>query len=145
MLEEAVRNCHSYAGVLRYLNIRPAGGSQSHIKRKIESFNINTSHFTGQASNKGKTFEKLRLTPEIVLVKRDSGRRQYAYLLRRSLIDKGVPHQCSICSIDSWLGSKLVLQVDHINGDWLDDRFENLRFLCPNCHSQTSNYGNKSV
>lgn len=49
-------------------------------------------------------------------------------------------YRCSKCSLDSWQGESIVLDLDHINGDNCDNRLENLRYLCPNCHSQTDTY-----
>lgn len=51
-----------------------------------------------------------------------------------------IEYKCSKCGIDSWNGETIVLDLDHINGIRNDDRLENLRFLCPNCHSQTDTY-----
>ena len=56
-------------------------------------------------------------------------------------------YKCSgkdCCNKGEWLGKPLVLQLDHINGVRDDHRLENLRFLCPNCHSQTDTYGGKN-
>lgn len=56
-----------------------------------------------------------------------------------------IEYKCSFCgNIGEWNGSKLVLQLDHINGINNDNRLENLRFLCPNCHSQTKTYSGKN-
>jgi ribosomal protein L24E len=64
-------------------------------------------------------------------------RRTKTLVLRRCLIEVGIPHECFVCKRGpTWEGLPLVLQIDHVNGDWSDDRQENLRFLCPNCHSQ---------
>ena len=57
-------------------------------------------------------------------------------ILKENLIE----YKCGICKIDSWNDQKLSLHLDHINGKNGDHRLENLRWLCPNCHSQTSTY-----
>ena len=57
----------------------------------------------------------------------------------------GREYKCEICGIDPlWNGKELRLQVDHKNQNWLDDSPENLRFACPNCHSQTHTYAGKN-
>ena len=54
---------------------------------------------------------------------------------------KGVKEECVLCGQNnSWNGMKLVLQLDHINGNNKDNRIENLRILCPNCHTQTETF-----
>lgn len=58
----------------------------------------------------------------------------------RHLILEFLEYKCSICEISEWNKKDLVLEVDHINGIGNDNRIENLRFLCPNCHSQTDTF-----
>ena len=134
----AVKESTSIYGVLRNLGKKLAGGSHSHYSRRIKSLGLDTSHFTGQAHNKGKRSER-KIDPSLLLVLRSEGNRQKSSRLVKALLLCGVEHCCSKCGqLPHWLGNPLTLDVDHINENWLDDRQENLRFLCPNCHSQFS-------
>ncbi|MGB1107008.1 MAG: HNH endonuclease signature motif containing protein [Candidatus Puniceispirillaceae bacterium] len=54
-------------------------------------------------------------------------------------------YECSGCGIKDWNGQPISLQLDHINGDNKDNRLENVRWLCPNCHSQTSTWGTRNM
>ncbi|ABG93247.1 conserved hypothetical protein [Rhodococcus jostii RHA1] len=147
VLEQAVAESTSYAGVMRYLGLKPAGGTHAHLRRRINTLGIDTSHFTGQAHTKGKRARN-RMTWQEILIRRPAGsRRVQPHLLRRALIEAGVPYKCVACGVqDEWCGLPLILHVDHIRGDPSDSRLQEVRFLCPNCHSQTPSWaGRKSL
>ncbi len=144
LLGEAVANSIGIADVLRYLQIPLTGGAHAHISRKIKRFGIDMSHFLGQAHMRNRPSVR-RLDPEQVLVARSPGsRRPKPRILRRARRESGVPYSCAVCGIGAWWnGEPIVLHVDHVNGDWLNNRLENLRFLCPNCHSQTPTFAGR--
>jgi hypothetical protein len=50
-------------------------------------------------------------------------------------------YECEVCSVSDWQGKPITLHVDHINGDPSNDHPDNLRLICPNCHSQTKFLG----
>lgn len=132
------------AEVIRKLGTRWSGGKQGHIKRRITEFGLDTSHFLGQAHGRGKA-GKRKSASDILCLREGSNRRTPAHYLRRALCELGVSHKCSTCGLEPWWNKKgLTLQVDHINNRWWDDRKENLRFLCPNCHSQTEGFSVKN-
>lgn len=146
LLEPLVKQASSVAQVARMLGIPLQGGSHSNLSRRIKKYQLDTSHFTGQGHMKGK-HSLSRKTADQILIKYDPVMgREDAYRLRRAMFEIGVKHQCIECGIGPEYNNKLlVLEIDHINNDWSDNRRENLQFICPNCHSQkTASDGSKA-
>lgn len=139
----AVASSRSIAQVMRVIGMRPAGGSHFHLSKRIKRVGLDTTHFLGQSSRRGTV--QPRLPAEAILVRRspDSPRAK-PHMLRRALIESGTAAECVWCGTSGlWRSRPLVLHVDHIDGDVANCLAENLRFLCPNCHSQTSTYCRK--
>jgi hypothetical protein len=66
--------------------------------------------------------------------------------LRLRLIKEGIKEEkCEICGIEDWLGERLAFELDHIDGNSNNHLLENLRIVCPNCHSQTETYRAKNI
>jgi hypothetical protein len=140
-LRVAVAESVSIAEVLRRLGREGSGTQRAHVHRWIAEDELTTEHFLGQAHQRGKSRPALARRPEDILVKHDGARRTRTVVLRRALHEMGVPDECADCGVGpEWLGKPMTLEVDHINGDWSDDRLENLRLLCPNCHAVTSTW-----
>lgn len=139
-LAAAAAAARNITEVMRLLGIRVSGGSHAHISRQLKRFGVDTSHFTGSVHNRGVRCR--RMSPEDLLVVLPEGSRRIPGVrLKRALATIGLPESCEVCGVGStWQGGKLTLHVDHINGDFLDNQPQNLRLLCPNCHSQTSTY-----
>jgi 5-methylcytosine-specific restriction endonuclease McrA len=139
-LRTAVAQSVSLADVLRCLN-RPVNGSQqAQLRRRVTEAGLSTSHFLGRGRQRGKRSANSK-RPEEVLVLHSRTRRTTTKLLRHALFKIGVPEQCARCGIGpEGHGRPMTLEVDHISGDSRDDRQENLRLLCPNCHAITSTW-----
>jgi len=143
-LEEAAAKSNCFAEMFRNLDARIGGNTYQRIKLLIEKYKIDTSHFLGKTAgivNAGLLKNKKHFSE---LLKDKQPQRLRSKTIRRALKESGVPYICIKCNLGAkWNGEKLTLQVDHINGDWSDCRQENLRFLCPNCHSQEPTFYNQ--
>ncbi|MEU9501621.1 HNH endonuclease signature motif containing protein [Streptomyces sp. NPDC048196] len=139
-LHEAVSASTSIAAALRHLGCPVNSRSRTLFAQWVADHSLDTSHFLGQAHQRGKAdFD--RLTPTDILVKHERGRRTPTSLLRRALLERGTAERCVDCGTGaSWHGRSITLEIDHINGDRYDDRAENLRLLCPNCHAVTDTW-----
>lgn len=139
----AVKNNYSVAAVLSELGLKPAGGNYKYFYYRVKVLNLDTSHFKGRSHLKGKTHNWSNIKPLSEILVKDSMFNNYH--LRKRLLKEGLlKYVCSICGISEWLESPLSLHLDHINGVNNDNRLENLRLLCPNCHSQTLTYCGKN-
>ena len=138
-LAKLTTQVNSYWELLALLNRPPTTGALSYLQRKLKHFGISTSHFT-----KPKGRRTPALLPSEILVCNRLPWRESAKTLRKAMVSVGVPYQCKLCGKDPiHRGQPLRLQVDHIDGNVFDNRIENLRFLCPDCHSQTDNYAGR--
>nr|WP_328938433.1 HNH endonuclease [Streptomyces tauricus] len=137
-LRTAVTGSISFAEVLRRLGRPQNGGQRRMLQRWIAEEQLTTSHFLGQGHGRGKPGTTPAKPANAVLVRHGGERRTATKYLRRALVEIGVPERCARCgTAPEWLGRPMTLEVDHIDGDWRDDRPSNLRLLCPNCHAIT--------
>ncbi|MGR4850188.1 HNH endonuclease signature motif containing protein [Streptomyces sp. LARHCF252] len=145
-LRELVQHSTSYADVMRGLGLDVDDTNHRRVRRAVSRLGLDTSHF------KRRTWaHPERPAPEpishrvLIVLPSDAGRTNRSQL-HRALVESGVPYVCETCgNKGEWLGQPITLQIDHINGDWRDNRRENLRYLCPNCHALTETWCRQKV
>lgn len=140
---EAVKISFSIRQALQKLNLMPTGGNYRVIQRRIEKMNLDTSHFTGQRSNKGKKFPE-QTKPLNFYLCDNCPTIITSHKLRIRLINEGYKHpSCEVCELSEWNGKPIPLELHHCDGNNKNNELSNLRLLCPNCHAQTETYRGK--
>jgi len=135
---KTVAESESVAQVIRALGLAASGGSYGTVVHWIAAWDLDISHFTGQAwvgTRPGRPVPGQKYTLDTIFCERSSYPTGHllAILLRKGLRER----RCEHCGLSEWQGSPIPLEVDHINGVRNDHRLENLRILCPNCHALT--------
>jgi len=137
-----VKSSLNISEVLFKLGLTTVGNSwgYSQVKQRMTDLNLTGKDFRGKNTTHIEKSDKI--DPKKLLCENSRHQRTVLrkYLIKHDLVS----YKCAICGIKEWQGKTLSLELDHINGVNNDNRLENLRFLCPNCHSQTTTYGAKN-
>ena len=148
-LEELCKDSYSYAEVLRKAGRKQGGGTQATLRKKIEEFGIDISHFTGQRwqdspnqIDNHENREKYSLKEVFIKNSPVTQKVLRGYVERHNLI----PYKCQNCGCDGhWQNGIIAFEIDHIDGDNTNNEILNLRYLCPNCHALTDTYRGKNI
>lgn len=134
-LKEAVENSTSISQIAEKIKLRPIGSNYTHIKKHLARLGLSLL-VSETPPRKFRTLEEL-LQKDV---------RISSYELKIKLLKNGIfKDECVLCKLGPvWRDKPIHLQLDHKNGDGTDNRLENLRILCPNCHSQTETFGNST-
>jgi len=132
-IKKAVESCPTMAKAADSI-----GMSHTHFRRRAIEFGL----YKKNPGRKGIPRLAEKPQDEILIENIElAGKTIKKYILQKRLLD----YSCGICGISDWLDKDISLEIDHINGIRTDNRIENLRFLCPNCHSQTEFFRGRNI
>lgn len=148
-LSDAVNNSSSIKESLEKLGLRAAGGNYKIFHTQCKKWNIDISHFmnSSQVANKNWQDNKFaKLSLDEILVENSNYSRAS---LKRRLYKEGVKKP--FCEMEGcgqgeiWLGNKISMIIDHINGVWNDNRLENIRIVCPMCNAALPTHAGRNI
>lgn len=145
-LRQTVSNSNTLSDTIRNLGLRAAGGNFNTIRKLIIKYNIDTTHFSPNEVRNHKliNFSQLKkISLSNILIENSTYSRTE---LKKRLYDEGIKERkCEICGqTEEWMGKKMSLILDHINGKYNDNRIENLRIVCPNCNATLETHCGKN-
>ncbi|MFG2788778.1 HNH endonuclease [Streptomyces sp. NPDC048419] len=140
-LRHLVRTSTSYADVMRGLDMDVNDTNHRRVRRAASRLNLDTSHFKRRSWCRPERPAPPPTAHRVLVVVPDQAGRTNRTRLHQALAEIGVPYACAECgNTGQWRGRPLTLQIDHVDGNWRDNRRENLRYLCPNCHALTETW-----
>ncbi|MEV5983448.1 HNH endonuclease [Streptomyces sp. NPDC052051] len=140
-LRAAVPEATSYADVMRALDLEVNETNHRRVRRVVTQLGLDTAHFLRRPWGSTRTARSRPTKLGVLTVLPAGSARPTRARLHAALQEAGIPYRCESCgNPGEWLGKSITLQIDHIDGNWLDNRVENLRYLCPNCHALTATW-----
>lgn len=152
-LKEVASKSNHLRDIFNYFGLRYGGSSSNLMKRRLFEENIDVSHipetdwtkreYKKVENDQRKNPKKRRPLEEIMTENSDYNSTD----LKKRLLNDGILENCcAVCGLGpEWNGEELILEIDHINGIHRDNRLENLRIICPNCHSQGPTHAGRNL
>lgn len=139
LVRSIIKSSGSLREILAKMGISPKGASNNTLKKYAKLYDV---ELPKNGNSHGHSKKSIPLDKILV----ESSTYSNTCNLKKKLISAALlKEECLMCGLGaSWNGLPLSLQLDHINGNPRDNRLENLRLLCPNCHTQTGTWGCKS-
>lgn len=131
-LQEQANAVSSIAGLIKLLGYRKgAGGTYSVVKKYLQQYEIDTSHWKGQAWSKDQRLKDW------------SNYAGHQTLKKHLIADRS--HCCELCKLNTWNEQPIPIEVHHVDGDRTNNTQKNLMLLCPNCHATTSTWKGRNI
>ena len=148
-LQELLDTSDSYCDLLRKIGLNPKGGNPATLHKIIDEYGLDETKLN---ENRKKLYSRnsICVHNKQKVPMEDIFSNKYIYhsssnLLRR-LIDEGYKeYKCECCGITEWNNKPISLQLEHVDGNHFNNALDNLKVLCPNCHSQTDTFAGRNV